>query len=270
MIHLSYRPKPPLDRFIEFVWAADEYVAQTARERVLPNGATALVVVLGERPVHYFTSEDASAPVVTPGAVLCGTRQTPLIIGTAFGPTVGVHFRPGGARPFFDVPARDLTEQALSLEVLWGSQARSLREQLEEAPTQSERILILEQSLLGRLRSSAGPAAVLRTALQCFEDPTLPSVAEVNRRTGLSPKKLLALFDDQIGLTPKAYWRVRRFRAALSGLERGARGVTLAYELGYADQPHYLREFRAMAGSSPREYLAQRVAGNGDHVAVRR
>jgi AraC-like DNA-binding protein len=69
-------------------------------------------------------------------------------------------------------------------------------------------------------------------------------------------------------LSPKAFWRVRRFRAALRDLEQGAlSGAALACEHGYFDQAHFLREFRALSSSSPREYLAARVAGT-DHVSV--
>ncbi|MDF3065396.1 MAG: hypothetical protein K0R38_997 [Polyangiaceae bacterium] len=270
MIHVAYAPKAPLDRFVDSFWAAGEYVAEAPRERVLPNGMHTLVIVLGERPLlNYYPSEDASAPVAVPGAVLCGTRQTPLVIGTSFGATVGVHFKPGGARPFFDVRADELTEQAVPLEALWGADARLLRERLHGAPTPRERVRILESFLLTRVRPSRDLAPALRLALQAFEDPWLESVAEVNRRTGLSAKQLLARFRDEVGLSPKAFWRVRRFRAALAALDSGARGAALASHLGYADQPHFLREFKAMAGSPPGEFLATRVTGT-DHVSVYR
>lgn len=267
MIHLAYQPKAPLDRFVDFIWSAGAYRAEAPRERVLPSGLHTLVIALGERPVTYYPGEPAGAPVEVPGAILCGTRQTPLVIGTSLGPTVGVHFKPGGARPFFDVRAEELTEQAVPLSALWGPTAGGLREQLEEATTPEQRVRLMERFLLARVRPAWDVAPALRLALAAFEDPWLESVAEVNRRTGLSPKQLLARFRDEVGLSPKAFWRVRRFRAALDALGRGARGAALACELGYADQPHFLREFRVMAGSSPREFLAKRVDGT-DHVSV--
>ena len=88
---------------------------------------------------------------------------------------------------------------------------------------------------------------------------------------------MIALFRDQVGLTPKAFWRVRRFQAALrhveSGLGRGSRhrpfnGAALAAALGYFDQAHFNREFRVFTGVSPRVYLAQGVE-RPDHVPLR-
>jgi AraC-like DNA-binding protein len=266
--HGYHRPGPPLDQLVDFLWAADAYVGEAPRERVLPTGSQALIVNLGDRPVQVFTGEDAREATAVTGAVVCGARQHPLVIGTTIGATVGIHFKPGCARGFFDVPADAIAERAVSLEALWGAPARSLHDRLLATPTPRERIRVLEQLLLERARDSLEPCAALRASLDAFEEPDLASVAEVNRRTGMSPKRLLALFREHIGLSPKAFWRVRRFRAALHDLGRGAlRGARLASEHGYFDQAHFLREFRALAGSNPREYLAARVAGT-DHVSI--
>ncbi|NBD08328.1 MULTISPECIES: helix-turn-helix domain-containing protein [Corallococcus] len=268
MNHVLHRPKAPLDEFVEFFWVSSSYVGQAPRERVLPTGAQALVVHLGETPLRVYSGEDTTEAAEALGAILCGARSSPLIIGTTFGPTVGVHFKPGGARPFFDAAADALAEQTVALDALWGTSARSLRERLMEASSPLEQVRLLEEHLLHRLRRSFELAPALRASLDAFERPDLTSVAEVNRRTGLSPKRLLALFREEVGLSPKTFWRVRRFRAALRDLDQGAlRGAALAAEHGYFDQAHFLREFRSLAGSNPREYLAARVAGT-DHVSV--
>jgi AraC-like DNA-binding protein len=266
--HVYARPAPPLDQLIEFFWAADGYPAQTPRERVLPSGASALVIHLDESPMQVYADEHGGGPAATSGAFFCGARTSPLIIGTALRSTVGIHFRPGGARPFFDIPADAVAEQAVPLEALWGPAAHTLREQLAEARTPRERVLVLQAFLLARAGRTLALTPAVRLSFAAFEEPELGSVAEVNRRTGLSPKRLLSLFRDEVGLSPKAFWRVRRFRAALRDLDRGAlRGAALAAAYGYFDQAHFLREFRALSGSSPRAYLAARVVGT-DHVSL--
>lgn len=268
MMHTLYRPKAPLDKLVDYFWVSADYVSQAPRERVLPSGSQSLVVPLGEPPLRIYSGEQTDAAAVIRGAVVCGARSSPLTIATVTGPTVGVHFKPGGARAFFDVPCNEFAEQAIALEAIWGASAHSLRERLMETSAPCERAQLMEEHLLHRLRRSLEPAPALRASLDAFEEPDLTSVAEVNRRTGLSPKRLLALFREEVGLSPKTYWRVRRFRAALLDLEQGAlRGAAVAAEHGYFDQAHFLREFRSLAGASPREYLATRVEGT-DHVPV--
>ncbi|QDE84909.1 helix-turn-helix domain-containing protein [Myxococcus xanthus] len=268
MMHTLYRPHAPLDKFVDFFWVSAGYVAQAPRERVLPSGSQSLIVPLGALPLRVYSSDQTDEAAEIRGAVVSGARGSPLTIAAVAGPTAGIHFKPGGARVFFDVPCNEFAEQVVSLDAIWGASAHSLRERLMETSSPRERMRLLEEHLLHRLRRPVEPGPALRAALAAFEEPDLTSVAEVNRRTGLSPKRLLALFREEVGLSPKTYWRVRRFRAALLDVEQGAlRGAALAAEHGYFDQAHFLREFRSLAGASPREYLATRVEGT-DHVAV--
>jgi AraC-like DNA-binding protein len=170
---------------------------------------------------------------------------------------VGVHFKPAGAHHFFDLPAGELEGKHLAIEELWGRAAHILWEQLSEARSAERSFALLEQFLLEVLRPS-DPLPLLGRALRAFDDPSLRSVAAVCGEVGCSRKELLSLFRDRVGLAPKAYWRVRRFQAALKGLTRErARGAHLAAALGYFDQAHFNREFRFFTGMSPTSYLAR-------------
>jgi AraC-like DNA-binding protein len=269
--HGFVRPRPPLDGLIEFLWAADDYVAVTPRERVLPSGSLSIVFHMGSAPVRLAERADPAELTAFGGAVVCGARTTPIELDTsALRATVGIQFKPGGARPFLDLHADELAEQIVPLDALWGNAAANLRQQLLEAPTITERLQRLERFLLQRARGPLELSPALRASLAAFEEPDLSSVATVSERTGLSARRLIALFRDGVGLSPKAFWRVRRFRGALHDLEHtGLRGATLAAAHGYCDQAHFLREFRALTGLCPTEYLNVRVPGT-DHVSVYR
>ena len=63
-----------------------------------------------------------------------------------------------------------------------------------------------------------------------------------------------------MGLTPRGFQRLARFRSALAGID-GAAGLgwaAFALEHGYCDQSHLIREFREHAGLTPPEYVRQR------------
>jgi AraC-like DNA-binding protein len=81
-------------------------------------------------------------------------------------------------------------------------------------------------------------------------------VAEIQRQTGYSPRHFIALFRAAVGLTPKHYYRVKRFTTALRGLAGGnAKGLAdLADSAGYSDQAHLTREFREFSGVTPSQY----------------
>ena len=88
---------------------------------------------------------------------------------------------------------------------------------------------------------------------------TIP-IAALRERTGLSKARLVETFRDQVGLPPKLYGRVVRFRQALALLQRAGstRLTDVALDACFYDQPHMNAEFRALAGVTPREFLATR------------
>jgi AraC-like DNA-binding protein len=268
---ILYRPGPPLDSLVDCFWLCERYVAPSAQERVLPSGTLDLVVNLEADRLRIHAAGDEDGPALAlPGAALCGAHAAPFVIAASpTTSTLGVHFKPGGAFPFLDVPAGDLESRHVPLETLWGAGARALRDRLLEVTEPATRFKLLEQFLLGRARRPLHRGLLLTTALDALEGPARLSVSEVNRRTGMSPKRLIALFRDQVGLTPKAFARVRRFQGALRGLARAdTRGAALAAHLGYFDQAHLDREFRALAGVSPREWRAAR-SERPNHLPLR-
>ena len=84
-------------------------------------------------------------------------------------------------------------------------------------------------------------------------------IAHLRRETGLSKTRLAAAFRDQIGVPPKLYARIVRFRQALAMVESGTGPLSdVALAAGYYDQPHFNADFRELTGLSPRELLIAR------------
>jgi AraC-like DNA-binding protein len=75
-------------------------------------------------------------------------------------------------------------------------------------------------------------------------------------RSGYSHRRFIELFRDAVGLTPKRYGRVLRFRRALERVAggRAPSWVDVALGAGYTDQPHFNRDFREFTGITPARY----------------
>ncbi len=84
-------------------------------------------------------------------------------------------------------------------------------------------------------------------------------IAALAAELGCSRRHLSASFHSELGLAPKAYARILRFRRATALLDRGVGLARLAVESGYADQPHLNREFRALGGRTPVTFLQDRA-----------
>jgi transcriptional regulator GlxA family with amidase domain len=89
------------------------------------------------------------------------------------------------------------------------------------------------------------------------------AVADVTDRIGLSPRRFIQVFADEVGLTPKLFCRVQRFQEVLGLVERRRRvdWVQVALDCGHYDQSHFIHDFRAFSGLNPTKYLRIR----GDH-----
>jgi transcriptional regulator GlxA family with amidase domain len=76
-------------------------------------------------------------------------------------------------------------------------------------------------------------------------------------QAGLSARQLRRLFLDQIGLSPKHFCRVIRFRNSLSRLRQAGRAdwAQVAIDSGYYDQAHFINEFRGFSGYTPGEFV---------------
>lgn len=80
------------------------------------------------------------------------------------------------------------------------------------------------------------------------------SVADITARSGLQHRQLQRIFARDLGMPPRAYLRLLRFRGAMIEVQESPASLAdAAAGQGYADQAHMAREFRSFAGVPPRE-----------------
>ena len=81
------------------------------------------------------------------------------------------------------------------------------------------------------------------------------SVNELSSIACLSKKQFERLFHSFVGINPKEYTRIVRFQKALAQMQHQAgkeiNQAQIAYTSGYADQSHFIREFKKLCGYTP-------------------
>ena len=260
MRYCSREPGPPLADFIQRFWHCAD-VSFNPRVRILPSGTIELVVNLDEDEVRIYDSAEPDRCMRFPGIVVSGTYAGALDIDPLQHASImGVHFRPGGAFPFFGPVVAELANRHLALELLWGRAAIELRERLCSAATPQKRFQILEETLKARLRrSSEHPAVSL--ALDIFGPAGVgDSVRAVAKRVELSERRFIRVFATQVGLTPKLFCRVLRFQHVRKVVNQAAtpNWAQLALSCGYYDQSHLIHDFQEFSGVTPTDYLSLR------------
>ncbi len=118
-------PGPALAEFVELFWSWDGYAPPRGMERRLPTGTLELVVNLRADRLRVYDPDDTGRARTLSGSVVSGPHSGHFVIDTACQASmVGVHFRPGGARPFLPLPADRLRDLHVSVPALWGRGGR--------------------------------------------------------------------------------------------------------------------------------------------------
>jgi AraC-like DNA-binding protein len=242
---ITYSPKRQLADFVDKFWLMEGPAPSHRTERLLPMPTAELIIDL--RP-----TSGRDVPL------LCGPQSEWFVVDTAAQASVmGIHFKPGGAFPFFNVPAGELQNSRLSLDALWAGRAAEMRERLLEAATPLARFQTLERFLEGGAVRPLVQHPAVAFALRAFQTLHPLPVSAVVEHTGLSQRRFIEVFRDEVGLTPKLFRRVVRFQQVVQKVhcQLQVDWAGVAVECGYYDQAHFIHDFQAFSGFSPTTYL---------------
>lgn len=250
-----YTPSDDLDWCVEHHWVVTWDVAaeRDAMSQVLPSPNVNISFTAGNLNATGVMSQVFSH----------------LLVGSGW--VYGIKFHPGGARPFLPFDVRRLTDRSQPATDVW-PHAAGLRDALRQAAPPDEAHAVAPLVTAGEefLRSfEADPDPVVDTVRELthrlLSDPTVRRVTDVCDN-GLEQRTLQRLFRSYVGVTPR--WVLQRGRLHLAAervtdhAETGAgpAWAELAVDLGYADQAHFIRDFRRVFGQTPVAY-ADRLSG---------
>jgi len=269
-ISLQRMPNAPLSSFVKCLWYWEGAPQTHQQERLMPNGEPSIIFNLRDEAIRVY-EDDPRRSGSYRRAVISGARTNSFVIDTAQEDRVfGIQFQAGGAFPFLRMPACEIENRTVELEMVWPRSARELRERLLGATTIDAMFVLAERHLLAELVKplELHPAVAFARGRFC-KHPHRVSVAGVLGEIGLSQRRFIQLFHEQVGLTPKAFCRVRRFQRILETVHGAAEvdWAGVAVDCGYYDQAHFIHDFREFSGLTPSLYLA-RATEHLNHVPV--
>ena len=245
MSYWERAPDPRLAPFLERIaFSTDPPGELSPPIRVIPDGRIDLLVSVDDRG-------EGRADVF-------GIKTVALFAQTVRPVTnIALRFRPGAAAALLGVCADEITDRTVPADELFGA---GFTARLLEAKGRRARSGLLEAVVLARLRSAEAkidPLARLAAA-RIERRAGQIRVADLASQLGVGERRLERAFRTHVGVGPKTFARIARFRAAWRALERGGRPVEIAFAQGYFDQPHLVRDFVAFACDSPRRIFPSR------------
>lgn len=255
MVYARRSVSPPLSHAVDHLWGFEDHEVGVLRGFLFADGCTDLMFLL-DGPLHAVGPGERQR---WRGGIVSGQRTGPLGVELESHrfTIVGARLRPTGLPALVGAPARETAERTVELREFWSRDAEDLAEAMADARDLGERLELLEAGLARRLRLDRRVSPALEEAIERLRlRPTDRSIAQLADDAGLGPRQLLRLFHRHVGLRPKAFQCVSRFRRMIREAQRlgGHRGwAARAVEAGYADQAHLCREVRAFTGFTPSE-----------------
>lgn len=238
---------PALADAIEVVWAV-RLPGRDHCERVLPTPRAQLLIRLTEDRLDWADGAHHRLG----GAALSGPYGTPFTIDARQQDgALGVVFRPGGLAAFVGLPVRALAGTHVELADVWPDAepfvARARAGSLEQG------LVALEALLLAHRKRAIHPGVQRAMRELTTRRSRVGAVADA---LGWSVRTLRRRFDEHLGLGPKDFARVNRFREAVDTLTPTTDLGEHALRWGFADQAHFNHDFRALSGMTPSEWRA--------------
>ena len=236
-----YFPSADLAPFVEHYWTVEWDVPHPQLRETLPHPSIHLVLENDREELAGVHTKKFSRTIDGKGSVF------------------SVKFLPGGFRPFIDRAVSSLSERVWDLSDVLGPTARGLNRRALAFADHQSTIDVLEQFLRAFCpRVDASMLLVQRIANAVAADRALTKVEHIVDRFDIHKRTLQRVFDDYVGVSPK--WMIQRFRLIEAANQMHVADrldwADIALTLGYADQAHFIRDFKKIVGQSPADYHA--------------
>lgn len=257
----EYKPIPALMPYVELFWEGqfNKDNAQLLAQKVLPNGYLEAIIHLSdlhcELPLDtaYHPSADYT---------LIGLFSSPYEVHfKAPVHAFGIRFKPEALLSVLRVAAAEVKDGFIDMEAFTGRDFREYCHRLRAASLLSERIALSEAFLQKKLEANAPELYYLNRAAEIIRRRKgLITLEDLAGKALISPRQLEREFKQKIGMTPKQYMRIARLNEVNRALESGKwQDLTaIAYDSGYADQAHFIRDFKHFTGEKPTAFIRDR------------
>lgn len=260
MFYTSNKPTNP--HLIPYVAHYNSIKGNSVNEKSfisLPEGNIGMVFMLGGCSTGYDSKRVSNKRL----SHICGLVQEPTLFKASTDiETFSVVFKPGGIFNFIPKhPIDQLAKSSTNLVDIFGDNIFQVEDDLTSCNSFSKRILIVEKFLFRNLQVEDNR---IKSAFRFIENSySSITVSKLSSYLNLGERQLRNIFNHKIGLSPKQFIRLHRFKKSLeykSALSQN--NAQFAMSLGYYDESHFIHDFKEFSGMTPSQYFK-----NENHIS---
>ncbi|WP_338554114.1 helix-turn-helix domain-containing protein [Paenibacillus sp. KS-LC4] len=237
-----YAPSEDIAFFVKHFWIVSWDLSEQKQylQEVVPNPCVNLIIQQGRSGIFGAAKQKYSYLVKGKGCVF------------------GAKFRPGGFYPFIQQPVSSLAGSPLDIREIFDVDGAAMEELLLSQEGGAAMVELAERIIKPKLPVQDESVTLINQMVDWIiaqRDATkvdqLCTVFHINKRS------LQRLFDQYVGVSPKWVIQLYRLQNAAEMLDRNPSHdwTQLSLELGYHDQSHFIKDFKAVIGVTPQEYV---------------
>mgnify|MGYP001241859060 CR=1 FL=1 len=205
--------------------------------------------------------------LLQPRSVLVGPQLTRVLLNINQNhKAVRVGFHPGGLHRLLGISLREMIDDNYDAADVFGHEMEEVNEQLQEAESFDGIKEVVEQFLLQRSKILKPSLPFDKAMLELMRLNGNVPIEKIASLSCLSLRQFERVCKTRIGIPAKSFARLVRFSRAYRLHESSPQmtWTAIAYECGYFDQMHLIRDFREFAAATPGE-----IEKELQHIPVR-
>jgi len=246
-------PSLLLAPFVKYYWVLETEDDSVVTERTISTGCMSIVFHRGSRLFSSFGND------LQPQSFISGqTKFYTDVTSTGKINMIVVVFQPYAVKAFFPMSMYEFHEKNIALDDIGDPALNDLKKRVLDTVDDNQCISMIESYLLNRLHSfDEYNMKRIDAVIKGINEQPMINVTDLSQIACLSDKQLNRVFAEYVGSMPKEFIRIVRLQRALYLLQNSATEnfTQLAYECGFYDQAHLIKEFKAFSGYTPKEYL---------------
>ncbi len=248
----------PFSDHIQAIFHYKGYSPEHRIERVVPTGHLFIIFELDGITRNTFDNQTLEPNGSYRHVWISGMHKEHISISThEDSEMLVIQFKTSGTYPFFKSSIDQLTNKITPAQEVFGDQILQLRSDILNASDTLGKFELVDSWLQQQYDPKKSPPEELKKVLTQLELKPISDGHSIIESYPNSQKHLINQFKMYFGLTPKTFHRIFRFNSILRQIQNKdmLSWSQIAYEFGYADQSHFIKEFKAFSGFNPQQYL---------------
>lgn len=243
MIYREFAPSKILTPYIETYWMSEGFKGEGDSHKILPDGCVDIIFFLNRANEQIQTS-------------IIGTMTTPINVN--YSETIqifGVRFKPTGIVAFTPVSIHEFTDRDVELESVETLFCKSFHERLRQKQSMEEIITYTDNYLMNCLPYIYQPdKRIIHAVDLILLTQGRLSLSEAASEVCLSQRHFERKFKSAVGISPKTFAKITRFKLALRCMQKHPQKdlLSIAIECGYYDHTHLIKDFKRISGDTPK------------------